>query len=457
MDVQKVVIEQLIQAGGTLHGESQYTAAQTIWERALLLANEAGMTESEEVLKKMLSEIPLSLSSEGIIPVPVSEMKTFADIIGAKREKAEIVREFMRHHKYPNLYVQGKAMLMYGPPGTGKTMIAKGIVSAFNEPRIFPGAVQLYAASGADLKGKYFGETEKNIKSWFVAAQAMALKQNAVSILFLDEFESLAPNRQGPMASSAGVSSLTALLQFIDGVAAFDRVILLAATNGPWELDSAILRRFTSKLFVDLPSDETRQQLIAKIIGRRFKVDFSGANYDVFCAWASALMGASMGIEQYPDVDEFIRTDDRQVTRTGIHLLGYSLSDVTHAVDQALNMMAEEMIVQPQSNTDDGQKCYFELPPICSECVECTKTNGADLFLSLGYLSEHGGRIFKDAVERYPSSVNVDEYRRFVRYYKNPNQFDANTTKSKTVGSVVTKKRNVRRNSIESNGLRTYA
>jgi SpoVK/Ycf46/Vps4 family AAA+-type ATPase len=426
MDVKKIVIDELTQAGGTLHGESNFKEAKTLWERALLLALASDLQEQALVLEKLILGVDSQTeSTTEHKPVPENEMKTFDDIIGATREKSEIVREFMRHHKYPNLYVQGKAMLMYGPPGTGKTMIAKGIASAFNQPQLFPGKVHLFGASGADLKGKYYGETEKNIKSWFVSAQEMAKKHDSISILFLDEFESLAPNRQGPMASSAGSSSLTALLQFIDGMAAFDRVILLAATNGPWELDSAVLRRFTSKLFVDLPSDETRRELISKLIGKRLNIDFSAPMYDKFSTVIAGLMGASVGITQYTEVDKFISEDKRQMTRNGIHLLGYSLSDVTHAVNSALNMLSELMIVQPQKDAN-GVTCYFELPTECTACVECKHRNGADLYLTLENLSVHGGKIFTKAIQLYPSSVNVAEYDKFIRYYKNPNQFNAN-------------------------------
>ena len=425
MDIKKAVIDELTQTGGTLHGESNFKEAKTLWERALLLAIASGLQEQATVLEKLILGVESQVESPTQHnPVPENEMKTFDDIIGATREKSEIVREFMRHHKYPNLYVQGKAMLMYGPPGTGKTMIAKGIASAFNQPQLFPGKVHLFAASGADLKGKYYGETEKNIKSWFVSAQNMAKKHDSISILFLDEFESLAPNRQGPMASSAGASSLTALLQFIDGVAAFDRVILLAATNGPWELDSAVLRRFTSKLFVDLPSDETRSQLISNLIGKRLNVNFSAPMYAKFSVAIAGLMGASVGITQYTEVDKFISENNRQMTRNGIHLLGYSLSDVTNAVNSALNMLSELMIVQPQRNAA-GETCYFELPTDCSACVECKHRNGAELFLTLENLSIHGVDIFTRAIALYPSSINVAEYDKFIRYYKNPNQFDA--------------------------------
>ena len=428
-DVKKAVVDELIQAGGTLYLEMRYTEAQVIWERALLLAQ---TPEQVNKLNQMVASVRTK-QDDGAEhqPIPEGEMKTFDDIIGAEREKAEIVREFMRYHKYPHLYVQGKAMLLYGPPGTGKTLIAKGIASAFNMSTAFQGrTVHLFAASGADLKGKYYGETEKNIKSWFVSAQTLAQKNNSVSVLFLDEFESLAPNRQGPMASSAGSSSVTALLQFIDGMAAFNRVILLAATNGPWELDSAVKRRFTSTLFVDLPSDETRATLIATLIGKRLTTDFRGGWMDAFSLWAAGLMGASEAISKREGLDHFL-TASKRVTRTGLFPLGYSLSDVTHAVNSALNMLAEKLIVQPQTDTG-GKTCYFEVPSECEACIECTHRNGADLYLTLDHMFRHGKQTFLDAVAKYPSSIDVDEYAQFVRYYQDPNQFHAKIPKKRT-------------------------
>lgn len=421
------LVAELESAGVVLFSESKFQSAQYVWERALLIANADGSLkkQSENLSALVSGAMQKQQTSDDHKPVPIGDMIQFTDIIGAEREKAEIVREFMRHHKYPHLYVQGKAMLLYGPPGTGKTMIAKGIASAFNDSNVYSGTVHLFAASGADLKGKYYGETEKNIKSWFTAAQAMATKNKSVSILFLDEFESLAPNRQGPMASSAGSSSLTALLQFIDGVAGFDKVILLAATNGPWELDSAVLRRFTSKLFVDLPSDDTRALLINKLIRTRLNIpEVVDPGLDQFIMYIARLMGASVEIAKCAPVNAFLMNNKR-TTREGLHVLGYSLSDVTHAVDSALNKLAERLI--NQETTYMGKTCYFEPPVTCSDCNTCMHMgNGADLYMTMDDLRKHGVPIFIETIKSYPSSINLEEYERFTRYYRDPNQFDQN-------------------------------
>jgi len=440
------LVAELEATGLALFGESKFQAAQYVWERALMITQtDSSLTEQSLNLSTLLRGVTKKLlTPDDHQPVAASGMIKFEDIIGAEREKEEISREFMRHHKYPHLYVQGKAMLLYGPPGTGKTLIAKGIASAFNDSNVYSGTVHVFAASGADLKGKYYGETEKNIKAWFTAAQAMATKNKSVSILFLDEFESLAPNRQGPMASSAGSSSLTALLQFIDGVAGFDKVILLAATNGPWELDSAVLRRFTSKLFVDLPSDNTRALLINKLIRTRLNIPLLvDHNLDAFVISLARLMGASAAIATCAPVDAYLMQTNR-TTRDGVHVLGYSLSDVTHAVNSALNKLAERIISQETSYGDTT--CYFEPPVICSDCKTCIHmNNGSDLYITLDDLRKHGGPIFIETVNSYPSSINLLEYERFVRYYKDPNQFDSSTSECQPP-----KKQRVRRKTPQS-------
>ena len=182
----------------------------------------------------------------------------FSDIAGLEDVKAVVNSRVILPRKFPDVYKAynrslNSGILLYGPPGTGKTMIAKAIATEVN--------AAFYSVRCSDVVGKYFGEAEKNIKSLFEAARA---QQSAV--LFFDEFEALAARRGG---NSTVMNRLVPeLLSQIDGFTTNTErnLLLLAATNRPWDLDTAFLRppRLTEKIFVGLPDAPARAYLIEK-------------------------------------------------------------------------------------------------------------------------------------------------------------------------------------------------
>ena len=127
----------------------------------------------------------------------------------------------------------------------------------------------MYTASGATLKGKYVGQTEKNMTWTYEELQSRAVKTGkkfAISLLFLDEIEALGASR-----SSGGITStVTTLLQLLQGVDnLYPNVLTIGATNLPWELDTALLRRFDKRVLVDLPSDQVRYEVIVRTMTKR--------------------------------------------------------------------------------------------------------------------------------------------------------------------------------------------
>ena len=185
----------------------------------------------------------------------------FDDLAGLKKEKDLIVNSLIKPLIYPSLFPSiGKGFLLYGPPGTGKTLLAK---AAANQLQIEDDSIRVlfFAPTGADLKGKYVGETEKNITKYFTCASRAACiaekncRKRTISILFIDELDSIARNRSND-TSGIGSNSVNTLLQMMDGVLSFDNVAVIGATNYPWELDAAVLRRFDTQILLDLPSIE---------------------------------------------------------------------------------------------------------------------------------------------------------------------------------------------------------
>ncbi|KAI2618862.1 AAA-domain-containing protein [Hypoxylon sp. NC1633] len=146
-----------------------------------------------------------------------------------------------------------KGVLLYGPPGCSKTMTAQAMAteSDFN----------FFAVKGGELLNMYVGETERSIRNLFKRA-----REASPSIIFFDEFDSIAGSRSGPGGSSSGgVQALTTLLTEMDGFERIGEVFVLAATNKPELLDSALRRpgRFDELIYVPLPDAKAREAIFA--------------------------------------------------------------------------------------------------------------------------------------------------------------------------------------------------
>lgn len=184
----------------------------------------------------------------------------FSDIAGLEEVKEAIRRRVILPYRYPEVYrtfrrkVNG-GILLYGPPGTGKTMIAKAIAGEIDR--------EFFSVCCSDIVGKYFGESEKNVKSLFETA-----REAKSAVLFFDEFEALAAQR----GSDSGVMNrlVPELLSQMDGFSTSEDsdILILAATNRPWDLDSAFLRppRLTNKIYVGLPDYEARLFLVRRYL-----------------------------------------------------------------------------------------------------------------------------------------------------------------------------------------------
>ena len=191
----------------------------------------------------------------------------FDDLAGLKKEKELIIESLIKPLIYPNLFPEiGKGFLLYGPPGTGKTLLAK---AAVNQLQVLDDTISVlfFAPTGADLKGKYVGETEKNITKYFTCASRAACEheeecgKRTISILFIDEIDSIARSRSGD-TTGIGSNSVNTLLQMMDGVLSFDNVAVIGATNYPWELDAAVLRRFDTQILLDVPNQEGAEKAV---------------------------------------------------------------------------------------------------------------------------------------------------------------------------------------------------
>jgi SpoVK/Ycf46/Vps4 family AAA+-type ATPase len=154
-----------------------------------------------------------------------------------------------------------RGALLYGPPGTGKTQIARTLANESGLPFI--------AAGPSDIKAGFIGQSGLKVRELFERARA-----KAPCILFIDEIESCTPSR-GTHATDAFTDEIvTQMLTELDGVKKSDRhVFLLAATNHPEIVDSAILSRFVDKIEIPNPDAQQRRQLFQNMLAKQ-RVDF---------------------------------------------------------------------------------------------------------------------------------------------------------------------------------------
>ncbi|XP_038590092.1 katanin p60 ATPase-containing subunit A-like 2 [Micropterus salmoides] len=179
------------------------------------------------------------------------------DIIGLEDAKRLVKEAVVYPIKYPQLFTgilsPWKGLLLYGPPGTGKTLLAKAVATECK--------TTFFNISASSIVSKWRGDSEKLVRVLFELA-----RYHAPSTIFLDELESVMSQRGTSMGGEHEGSRRmkTELLVQMDGLArSEDLVFVLAASNLPWELDHAMLRRLEKRILVSLPTSPARQAMIS--------------------------------------------------------------------------------------------------------------------------------------------------------------------------------------------------
>lgn len=198
-------------------------------------------------------------------PLGALDKITFADVAGLGDVKEQITFKVLSPMQKPELAEKyhihaGGKILLYGPPGTGKTFIARAIAGEVD--------AEFFAVNCQDLISKYMGDSSKQLDSLFAEAE-----KHEKAIIFFDEFDSVASKRgDGTGGVDAEMARFVAtFLTKVDGFkpTANKMLLLIAATNRPWALDSAMLRggRFDTQIYVGVPDQTAREFLVNRALG----------------------------------------------------------------------------------------------------------------------------------------------------------------------------------------------
>ncbi|KAH8551867.1 P-loop containing nucleoside triphosphate hydrolase protein [Umbelopsis sp. PMI_123] len=180
------------------------------------------------------------------------------DVAGLDGAKEALKEAVILPIKFPHLFtgkrVPWRGILLYGPPGTGKSFLAKAVATEADST--------FFSVSSSDLVSKWMGESERLVKQLFKMA-----RENKPAIIFIDEVDSLCGTR-GEGESEASRRIKTEFLVQMNGVGnETDGILVLGASNIPWQLDSAIRRRFEKRIYIPLPDAHARSKMFELNVG----------------------------------------------------------------------------------------------------------------------------------------------------------------------------------------------
>ncbi|CAN6306673.1 unnamed protein product [Urochloa humidicola] len=201
--------------------------------------------------------------------IPPHEIGVTFEDIGALESVKDTLKELvMLPLQRPELFNRGqlmkpcKGILLFGPPGTGKTMLAKAVATE--------AGANFINISMSSISSKWLGEGEKFVKAVFSLASKIA-----PSVIFVDEVDGMLGRRENPGEHEAMRKMKNEFMVNWDGLRTKEkeRVLVLAATNRPFDLDEAVVRRLPRRLMVNLPDASNRRKILSVILAKEDLAD----------------------------------------------------------------------------------------------------------------------------------------------------------------------------------------
>ena len=271
------------------------------------------MSVAEADFKDALKGIEPSALREVFVEVP----DVTWDSVGGLEDTKERLRETIQWPlDYPDVFEAmdvdaAKGVLLYGPPGTGKTLMAKAVANEAQSNFI--------SIKGPELLNKYVGESEKGVREVFEKARS-----NAPTVVFFDEIDSIAGERGARMGDSGvGERVVSQLLTELDGLEELEDVVVVATTNRPDLIDSALLRpgRLDRHVHVPVPDRDARRAIFA--VHTRSKPMADDVDLDELADRTDGYVGA--------DIEAVCREASMSATREFINSV--SAEDAAKSVD----------------------------------------------------------------------------------------------------------------------------
>lgn len=186
------------------------------------------------------------------------------DVKNLQRVKNRIAEATTLPIKYPDYFVgirtPYKGLLLFGPPGTGKTLLVKAVATEITNCRFF-------IIRGSTIASPYRGISERLVRLIFLMA-----KYKAPAIILIDELDAICSRRGIAEESETSRKVLGELLTNMEGIESTSslsqKVLVIAATNRPWDIDDALLRRFEKRLYVPIPEASTRLEMMIEYLSQ---------------------------------------------------------------------------------------------------------------------------------------------------------------------------------------------
>ena len=211
-------------------------------------SNTASLIDSNTT-EFVIGTVPKTAAGKGVPRI------SYEDIGGLKNEVQKVREMIELPLRHPEIFERigieaPKGVLLHGPPGTGKTLLAKAVASETN--------ANFYSIGGPEIMSKFYGESEERLRQVFKEAE-----ENAPSIIFIDEIDSIAPKRE-EVSGDVEKRVVSQLLTLMDGLKSRGKLVVIGATNRPNAIDPALRRpgRFDREIEIGIPDEQGRLEIL---------------------------------------------------------------------------------------------------------------------------------------------------------------------------------------------------